>query len=49
MKEHNLNWAEIPDHPYRLLIVGDSGSWKTNVFLDLINVELDIDKILFIC
>ena len=22
LKEHNPNWAEIPDHPYRILIVG---------------------------
>ena len=21
MKEHNPNWPEIPDHPYRILIV----------------------------
>ena len=33
MKEHNPNWAEIPDHPYRILIVGDSGSRKTNALL----------------
>ena len=23
--EHNLNWPYIPDHPYRILIVGGSG------------------------
>ena len=21
-KEHNLNWRHIPDHPYRILIIG---------------------------
>ena len=30
IKEHNLNWPEIPYHPYRILIVGGSGSGKTN-------------------
>ena len=23
IKEHNPNWPEIPDHPYRILIVLD--------------------------
>ena len=22
---HNPNWPYIPDHPYRILIIGDSG------------------------
>ena len=48
-KEHNLNWPEIPDYPYRILIAGGSGSGKTNVLLNLINHEPDIDKNLFIC
>ena len=26
--EHNLNWLFIPDHTYRILIVGGSGSRK---------------------
>ena len=43
--EHNLNWPEIPDHPYRTLIVGSSGSEKTNVLFNLINNESDIEKI----
>ena len=25
---HNKNWPYIPDHPYRILIIGDSGSGK---------------------
>ena len=29
-RKHNLNWPETPDHPYRMLIVGGSGSGKTN-------------------
>ena len=45
IKEHNLNWPEIPDHPCRILIIGDSGSAKTNSLFNLINQESDIDKI----
>ena len=36
---------EIPNHPYRILIVGGSGSGKTNTLLNQINNEPDIDKI----
>ena len=43
--EHNLKWPYIPDHPYRILIIVGSGSGKTNAFLNLINNQLDIDKI----
>ena len=32
-KEHNEKWSYIPDHPYRILIVGGSGSGKTNTLL----------------
>ena len=45
IKKHNPNWPETPDHPHRILIVGDSGSGKTNALLDLINREPDIDKV----
>ena len=44
-KEHNLNWPYIPDHPYRILVIGDSGTGKTNALLNLINNQEDIDKI----
>ena len=44
-KEHNLNWPYIPDHPYRILIIGGSGTGKTNALLNLINNQQDIDKI----
>ena len=30
IKEHNPNWPNIPDHPYRILTAGGSGSGKTN-------------------
>ena len=41
IKKHKPNWPEIPDHPYRILIVGGSGSGKTNALLNLINHEPD--------
>ena len=43
--KHNNNWPYIPDHPYRILIIGGSGSGKTNTLLNLINNQPDIDKI----
>ena len=43
--EHNLKWPYIPDHPYRILTVGGSGSGRTNALLNLINNQPDIDKI----
>ena len=43
--EHNSKWPYIPDHPYRILIIGGSGSGKTNSLLNLINNQPDIDKI----
>ena len=44
---HNKNWPYIPDHPYRILIIGGSGSGKTNLLLNLIENQPDIDKIYF--
>ena len=43
--KHNPNWPYIPDHPYRILIIGGSGTGKTNALLNLINNQQDIDKI----
>ena len=43
--EHNFKCPHIPDHPYRLLIVGGSASGKANSLLNLINNQRDIDKI----
>ena len=43
--EHNPKSPYVPDHPYRILIVGGSGSRKTNALLNLINNQPDIDKI----
>ena len=44
-EENNKKWPNIPDHPYRILIIGGSGSGKTNTLLNLINEQNDIDKI----
>ena len=44
-KKHNEKLPFIPDHPYRTLIIGGSGSGKTNTLLYLINKQNDIDKI----
>ena len=37
IKEHNLNWPQISDHLYRILIIWGSGSGKTNSLFNLIN------------
>ena len=45
IKGHNQNWPQIPDHPYRMLIIGGSGSGETNPLFNLIKLQADIDKI----
>ena len=42
--KHNPNWPYIPDRACRILIIGGSGSGKTNALLNLINKQPDIDK-----
>ena len=44
-EEHNENRPFIPDHPYKILIIGGSDSGKTNALLNLIKEQDDIDKI----
>ena len=44
-KKHNEKWSYITDHAYRILIIGSSGSGKTNALLNLITEQNDIDKI----
>ena len=44
-KEHNEKWPFIPYHPYRILIIGGSGSAKTNALLNVIKEQDDIGKI----
>ena len=36
-KKHNEEWPFIPDHPYRIFIIGGSGPGKTNALINLIN------------
>ena len=43
--EHNQKRPYFPDHPYRIIIIGGSGSGKTNELINLINEQNDIDKI----
>ena len=43
--KHNEKWPYIADHPYRILIIRDSGSGMTNSLLNLINHQPDNDRI----
>ena len=43
--KHSKSWPYITDHPYRILIITGSGSGKTNLILNLIENQPDIDKI----
>ena len=45
INELNPNWPQIPDHLYRILIIGGSGSGKTNSLFNLISQLPDTDKI----
>ena len=44
--KHNSMWPYIPDHSYRILIIGGSGSGKTNALLNSVNNQPDIFKVL---
>ena len=46
--EHNKNWPYIPDKPYRILIIGGSGTGKANVLLNLVENQPDIDQ-MYLC
>ena len=39
IKEHNLNWLQISDYLYRILIVEGSGFGKTSTLLNLRNIR----------
>ena len=43
--EYNPKWLYIPDHRYRILIIGGYGSEKTKALLNLINIQPNINKI----
>ena len=42
---NNPNWSQIPDHPYRILITGGSGSVKIDAIQILTYHQPDIYKI----
>ena len=44
IKEHNLNWPQIPYQPCRILIVEGSGSGKTNSLFRQIRHQREINK-----
>ena len=44
-KEHNEKRSYVPDHPYRIIIIGGSGSEKTNALINLINEQNNIENI----
>ena len=44
-KKYNEKWPYIPNHPYRIIVIGGSGSGKTNALINLINEQNGIDKI----
>ena len=44
-KKHNEKWPYMPDHQYRIIIIGESGSVKSNALINLINEQNDTDKI----
>ena len=43
--KHNKNWPYIPAHPYRIFIIGGSGSGSTNLLVNLMENQPDINKI----
>ena len=45
IKQRNPNWPQIPDQPYRRLIIEGSESGKTNSKFNLIYQRPYIDKI----
>ena len=42
---HKSDWPQIPDHPYRILIISGSGSLKTNSLFILTNHQPDFEKV----
>ena len=45
IKKHKPNWPRISGYPYRILIIGGSGSGKRNSKFNLKSQQPDIDKI----
>ena len=44
IKKHNPNLPEIPDHSYRISIIGASVSGKTSLLFNLTTQQPDIEK-----
>ena len=44
-KKRNKNWPFIPDHRHKILVIGGSGSGKTNTLLKLVSQQDGIHKI----
>ena len=44
-REKNKKWPHIPEHQYRIMIIGSSESGATNALLNLIKEQDDISKI----
>ena len=47
IKQHNLEWPQISDHPCRVLIVDGFGSVKINALLNLTNTKQKLIKYVF--
>ena len=46
IKEHNPDSnPQVPDHPYKILLIGDSGCGKINALFNLITHQPNADKI----
>ena len=45
--KNNKNWPYIPDHPYRILIIGGSGSGKKKLLLNLIETNQTLIKYIY--
>ena len=43
--KHNKNWPYIPDHLYRILMIGRFRIWKNKFIIKLLENQPDIDKI----
>ena len=45
IKQRNLNWPPVPNHPYRISIIAGLGSGKTNSLLNSKTHQQDTDNI----
>ena len=45
IKLNTMKNGHVPDHLYRMIIIGGSGSGKTNALINLIHEQNNIDKI----